>query len=259
MLRRVHLYSLAFAMLWISACGPDKQEDPGWLPRTESAAAIRDYHHALATLARTSPAEACRLGFFGIGELILAAQELIPGHQAQLFGNFGIACDNPRVNPDCAARLFEVLHETFAACAAVSPETAAWGRRFLRWQGRLKESWDREHFEEAVALLGSPMERLTRVEDYRYYTLDNHLVFRTAAFLRKLLADTRRDPHPLSVWHWEKLARADVAWERLELPLFPALPTDDGADTDVPSYSKAAVENIVWPVIRMDPFGAAEA
>ncbi|MBU1243067.1 hypothetical protein KKD52_07570 [Myxococcota bacterium] len=352
MLRRVHLFSLAFAMLWISACGPKKQEDPGWLPRTESAAAIRRYHNALAILARTSPSEACRLGFFGIGELILAAQDLPPGHQAQLFGNFGIACDNPRVNPDCAVRLFEALHEAFASCAAVSPETAEWGRRFLRWQGQLKESWDREHFEEAVALLGSPMERLTRltllgaylhalsllpdkpahertwqfvrwlgfpcpawaasfstagpednpdawppyclpscpeakitepladftlrarrlaaacppsavgltrVEDYRYYTLDNHLVFRTAAFLRQLLADTRRDPHPLSVWHWEKLARADVAWERLELTLFPSLPLDDGADTDVPSYSKAAVENIVWPVIRMDPFGAAEA
>ena len=344
--------TLSLLALAPSACGPGKPEDPGWLPRVESAAAIRRYHRTLEELARTSPPEACRLGRFGIGELILAAQDVPPGHQAQLFGNFGIACDNPRTNPDCAARLFDALGEQFTACAAASPEVAQWGHRFLRWQGQLKDDWDREHFEEAVALLHSPMARLTRLvllgavmhalpllsakpetdrtwqfvrwlgfpcpawsasfsaagpednpdawsayclpscpaakitepladftlrarrlaaacgpetvgltraEDYRHYTLDNHLVFRTATFVRQLFADTRADAHPFSVWHWKKLAAAEVVWERLELQLFAAMPENDAEGAEPPSYSKAAVEPVVWPVIRMDPFGAAVA
>lgn len=346
MFRRRDIYLTLLACLVLAACGKAGPDDPGWFPRTESARAIREHHRALAALAGSRPQAACRLGRFGIAQLILAARNTPRGHREQLFGNFGIACDDPGRNPECAARLFAALDEAFVACAAADPEDARWGRRFLRWQGVLKDAWDREHFEEAVALLYSPMSRLTRLvllgaflhafsllearppsertwqfvrwlgfpcpawaasfspagpednpdawpawclpscpeaaivepladfslrarrlaaacppetvglsrrEDFRYYSLDNHLLLRTAAFLRRLIDDTLQDPHPYSRHHWRALDAVRPSWERFELELFPVPLEEDGLE--VPTYSRAAVEPVIWPVVHLDPFG----
>jgi hypothetical protein len=95
---------------------------------------------------------------------------------------------------------------------------------------------------------------LTRPEDFRYYSLDNHLTLRTAAFLRRLIDDTLEDPHPYSVHHRPALERAQPSWRGLELELFPVALEEDGGG-EVPTYSKAAVEPVAWPVVHMDPFG----
>jgi len=349
MFRPAHIYFALTLCAALPACAPAGPDEPGWIPRTETAAAIRDYHRALAALARTRPHDACRLGRFGIAQLILAAQDTPPGHQAQLFANFGIACDDPRRNPDCAARLFQALGAAFDTCATVDPEAARWGHRFLRWQGLLKDEWDREHFQEAVDLLQSPLARLTRLAllgaflhslplladrspaertwqfvrwlgfpcpawassfspagpednpdtwpayclptcpeasiaepladftlrarrlaaacspesvgltrpgDLQFYTLDNHLVFRSASFWRRLLADTLEDPHPYAVRIWPRLAPALQTWRHLELELYPARGMG-GQEPEVPTYSRAAVEPVAWPVVHLDPFGQA--
>lgn len=93
-------------------------------------------------------------------------------------------------------------------------------------------------------------------QDYRFYTLDNHLIFRTALFWRKLLADAQKDPHPLSWMHAAAIARAQEQWERLELPLYPAARFGDDSPIGFPDHSLAAVEPVSWPVVHIHALGA---
>ena len=238
-----------------------------------------------------------------------------------------------------------------SGCAAADAELSAWGLRFVQWQENLKPAWNAQYFEEAVALLASPMARETRIallgalshalplllqkpprerteafvrwlgfpcpawaasftqagpmdnppdwpsfcviscpearisepladfslrakklaaacppqtvglerpEDYRFYTLDNHLVFRTALFWRKLLSDVRADPHPLAWLLGMAAAEAQARWEMLELPLFPVARFADASPVGIPDHSLSAMEAVSWPVVHIHAFGALQ-
>lgn len=97
---------------------------------------------------------------------------------------------------------------------------------------------------------------LAQPQDYRFYTLDNHLVFRTSVFWRQLLADMRSDPHPLTWMYASLLATTQTQWERLQLPLFPSAQFKENSPIGTPDYSLAAVEPVSWPVVHIHAFGA---
>lgn len=96
---------------------------------------------------------------------------------------------------------------------------------------------------------------IAQTKDYRLYTLDNHLVFRTSLFWRQLLADMSFDPHPLTWMHTSLLATAKTQWEQLKLPLFASAQFGDHSPFGTPDYSLAAVEPVSWPVVYIHAFG----
>ncbi len=346
------LLMIAFLACQPAACSGDPApQDAGlWpFPRMETLEALQKNHRALRESSRTDPRKACVFARFGTAQWLLAAHDIPAGHRDALFSHFGISCPDAWRNPDCADRLLGVLEDAFGRCAAADAGLSAWGKRFVHWQRALKPSWDREHFEEAMALLDSPMARETRIvllgafvhalpllqrraplerteafvrwlgfpcpvwaasftaagpadnpadwpaacmiscpearisepladfslrarklsaacppqaagferpEDWRFYSLDNHLVFRTAIFWRQLLSDVRSDPHPLSWLHAGKAAEAQARFESLELPLFPTASFDDRDPPGPPDHSLAATQGVFWPVIHIHAFGA---